>query len=211
MANEIGPVRATTGSTVYVVIFKDGSVYGNAADSFATFADASWSDYVVSLTESGSSGLFFADLPTNVSQVNTNIYVAYERIGASAAITDRYLGQGIIGTPLTLSAIRSVGPVQATSGLTLYFQVWSKGNVHDQTTGTFGTFADASVANYDYPMTEAGTASGLYTGTFPTSLSNLNDYEVLVYERAGATPALSDALLGTYILKTDNTLRIQST
>ena len=57
----------------------------------------------------------------------------------------------------------------------------------------FVTYATANRATYDIPMTELGTASGVYTATFPVVAAG--SYSVIYYEQLGASPAESDTLL----------------
>jgi uncharacterized phiE125 gp8 family phage protein len=69
--------------------------------------------------------------------------------------------------------------------------------VYQTTTQTFVTFVDANYANYDVALTEQGTSSGYYVGDFPTSITTAGTYYVVAYQRAGASPAISDTVLGT--------------
>jgi hypothetical protein len=87
--------------------------------------------------------------------------------------------------------IQSLG----TTGTTLYAQVVrrSDGTIWN-TAGTpaFENYATANIGDYDIAMTEAGTASGYFTGDFPTGITAAGSYSVVVRQRAGGSPAESD-------------------
>lgn len=67
------------------------------------------------------------------------------------------------------------------------------GSVWQTTTSTFVAYATADLANYDIALTEQGTASALYAGTFPAAAAGT--YSVTAYERAGGAPAEGDLLI----------------
>lgn len=81
----------------------------------------------------------------------------------------------------------------AATGQTLYAQVFkvTDGTIWN-TAGTpaFETYATANIADYDIAMTEAGTASGYYTGNLPALAAGT--YSVVVRVRAGGAPAETD-------------------
>lgn len=84
--------------------------------------------------------------------------------------------------------------VRATTGRTLYALVWNaNGQVWNG--ATFEAYVTANLGNYDVALTEQGTASGKYLGTFPTSTAGV--YVLEAFDRAGASPAETDTLVGT--------------
>lgn len=88
-----------------------------------------------------------------------------------------------------------------TAGSTVYFQVWrlTDGKVWN-TSGTpaFENYATANIADYDIAMTQQGTASGVYCGDFPAL--SAGSYYVIVYIRAGGSPAESDTKVATGVI-----------
>lgn len=88
--------------------------------------------------------------------------------------------------------------VTDTSGQTLYAQVFrsTDGKVWN-TAGTpaFEDYVTANIADYDVAMTEQGTASKAYMGTFPSAI-DAGTYYVRILIRAGGSPAETDSLAG---------------
>lgn len=103
--------------------------------------------------------------------------------------------------------------VTDTSGQTLYAQVFraTDGKVWN-TAGTpaFEDYATANIADYDIALTEQGTASKIYMGTFPSGIA-AGDYLVRVLIRAGGSPAETDALAGAGPLHWDGSTVIDVT
>ena len=61
--------------------------------------------------------------------------------------------------------------VTADSGLTLYVLIRNRtGSIWDTVDTAFEAYATAQLANYVISLTEQGTASGYYTGTFPSDI-----------------------------------------
>jgi hypothetical protein len=73
------------------------------------------------------------------------------------------------------------------SGLTLYAHVLNASGQR-WNGSAFETYNEANWTTYDVALTEQG-ASGLYVGDFAAA----GIYEALVYQQAGATPAVTDA------------------
>lgn len=94
-----------------------------------------------------------------------------------------------------------LGFAHDVSGVTVYARIRQ---VTDQkiwnTSGTpaFEVYATANVANYATVLTEQGTASAYYVGTFPASIAD-GLYHVAFHERAGASAAESDTLVGVQL------------
>ena len=59
----------------------------------------------------------------------------------------------------------------------------------------FAAWADGSVADYDIALTARG--GDHYDADFPTAITGAATYVIRYYERAGATPAITDTLLRT--------------
>ncbi len=71
----------------------------------------------------------------------------------------------------------------------------SDGKVWNPTAGTpaFETFSAGSITDYDIALTNV--AADLWTGDFPTGISNGTVCRVFYYERTGASPSVSDLVL----------------
>lgn len=69
------------------------------------------------------------------------------------------------------------------------------GKIRDLGGASFETYVTANLDNYDTVLTEQGTASGIYLGTFQASIP-AGLYWLLTYERAGGSPAEGDTLVG---------------
>lgn len=65
----------------------------------------------------------------------------------------------------------------------------------------FVTYATANLSSYAITLTEQGTASGYYAGTFPVVSAGV--YAVVAYERAGGSPAEGDTLVASGNLEWD--------
>ncbi|GAG04242.1 unnamed protein product [marine sediment metagenome] len=110
MAGEIQS-QHTSGKTVYAIVYSSvGEVYDTTNDIFEIWTDIGLPDYVISLTELGSSGFYTGDFPV----VNSGIYsvVAKEQIGGSAANSDILVGAGDISWDGTGVAIGGGGSLQ---------------------------------------------------------------------------------------------------
>lgn len=85
--------------------------------------------------------------------------------------------------------IQAVG----THGTTVYAIVRSAtGTVWRTDTHVFEAYATANLANYTISLTEQGTASCFFVGTFPTALTTAGMYSVVAYQQAGGSPAEGD-------------------
>lgn len=85
------------------------------------------------------------------------------------------------------SEVQASGP---GSGRTLYFVV--RNSVGQIWNGTaFAAFATANWSTYTTAMTEQGTASNYYTGTFPSTIA-AGIYSVTVKQQLGGTAAETD-------------------
>lgn len=86
-----------------------------------------------------------------------------------------------------------------TTATTLYAQIIraTDGKIWN-TSGTpaFENYSTANIADYDIAMTEAGTASGYFTGDFPSSIT-IGLYSIIVRQRAGGSPAESDIVVAS--------------
>ncbi len=85
-----------------------------------------------------------------------------------------------------------VQAASSTAGLTAVFLIRDfAANVWQTTTNTFVTYVTANRANYEIAMTEQGTASKYYAGTFDTDIAKGN-YKVEVRESAGEASTLME-------------------
>lgn len=62
--------------------------------------------------------------------------------------------------------------------------------------GAFEAYATAKIDEYDTAMSEQGTASAYYAGTFPAAIG-AGVYDVIAKERIGGTVAETDPTIGT--------------
>lgn len=82
-----------------------------------------------------------------------------------------------------------------TTGQTIYAQVRSPvGTIWNGT--ALEAYLTANIANYDVAMTEQGTASQLYAGTFPAA-AVAGVYRVSYWDRVGGAPAETDTYIDT--------------
>lgn len=96
----------------------------------------------------------------------------------------------------------------SAAAATLYAQVLdSTGSIYNGS--TFETIADANWGTYDIAMTEAGTASQIYQGTFPVVSAGI--YTIFVYIQAGGSPAVGDTLAGVGKVEWDGTAELSLT
>lgn len=85
-----------------------------------------------------------------------------------------------------------------TSGLTTYAVLLSAtGTVWNGS--AWEAIASGNWTTYDIALTEA--TAGIYLGTMPAVAAGV--YQYVVYQRAGATPAITDAVLGTGSIEWD--------
>lgn len=59
---------------------------------------------------------------------------------------------------------------------------------------SFVAYSTGDYTSYDVALTELGTASGIYTGTFPAAIV-AGVYSILAKNQAGGTPAQTDAVI----------------
>ncbi len=70
----------------------------------------------------------------------------------------------------------------------------SVGDVWQTTSSTFVAYVTANLANYTIALTEQGTASRYYTGTFPAAPAGF--YPVAIYQQVGGSPTETDTPAG---------------
>lgn len=88
-------------------------------------------------------------------------------------------------------------PWIATTGLTLYAQVFNTtGQFWNTNSAAFESYQTANIADYDVALSEQGSASGIYFGTFPAAITS-GDFTCIVRRLAGGSPAETDVALGT--------------
>jgi hypothetical protein len=87
--------------------------------------------------------------------------------------------------------------VASTAGLTLNSVIYNRiGQVWNTSTSAFVTYATANLANYVVALTELGTASGVYTGTFPSAIV-AGIYSIVVKRQTGGAAAEADPLIAS--------------
>lgn len=72
----------------------------------------------------------------------------------------------------------------------------TSGNVWSTSSSSFVTYATADLANYVISLTEQGTGSGYYVGTFPSAISE-GAFNVAGYMQSGGSAAEGDVLVGS--------------
>lgn len=86
--------------------------------------------------------------------------------------------------------------VSYRTGKTVYVLIRSAtGTIWNGT--TFVTYATADYGNYSVSLTEQGTASAFYVGTFPAGITTPGSYNLVAKERLGSSPDEADATIGT--------------
>jgi hypothetical protein len=83
------------------------------------------------------------------------------------------------------------------SGKVLYFQVRNQaGQIWNTSAAAFQAYATASIGDYDVSMTEQGSASGFYVGTFPAGITTNALYAIAAFQQMGGSPAETDPPVG---------------
>src|SRR4051812_22374404 len=78
------------------------------------------------------------------------------------------------------------------TGKTCYFQVRNRtGQVWNTGTLAFEAYLTANIANYNVAMSEQGSASAFYVGTFPATIVP-GVYSIVGKQQIGGGPAESD-------------------
>ena len=87
---------------------------------------------------------------------------------------------------------------------TLYYFAFdrSTGYVYVSNGASSGAFADASWDTYEVAMTERGTSSGIYELAKSSGLDADGYYDIVIYEQAGGSPAITDQPVGAGTLGT---------
>jgi len=82
----------------------------------------------------------------------------------------------------------------AETGVNLYgiCRRLSDGKVRDVVAGAWDTFAVADIDDYDTACDEADTGAYLYIPVMPDGVTDVGEYVIHVYRRAGASPAIGD-------------------
>ena len=94
----------------------------------------------------------------------------------------------------------------APKGTTYYARVFDSTGKVWNTSGTpaFETWNDSNVTDYDIALTDK--TSGEYIEDFPSS--DAGRYDVVIYKRAGGTPAITDKPRGSGQILWDGTAEI---
>jgi hypothetical protein len=93
------------------------------------------------------------------------------------------------------------------TGVTVYATIRSSARTMWNTAGTpaLEALTVANWADYDIALAESPASSYFYVGTWPATLTTAGWYWLDIYQQPGATPAISDTLLGTLIGYWDGT------
>jgi hypothetical protein len=138
MAREMqgfGPI----GAVAYSLLFHDGYgvVWNNASLSFEYPVLSNWTSYVLPMTETVGTGIYFGDMPTSLAR-GTYTYLSKRQLGATPAATDPEISQGSIewsgSMPVSLAAQLDV-PVSSRMVSFQVPSVDSNGRVVLQPTG----------------------------------------------------------------------------
>lgn len=97
MANEIYPVAAPTGLSLRAVITQSGYVWSVTTGAWVALASATFANSLVTLTESGATGIYGGDLPSGLSSAYGYGVLLYKSTatGFDANSTD-FIGEGAI-------------------------------------------------------------------------------------------------------------------
>lgn len=82
--------KTQTGFTLYANIINSSSLRWNGTQ-FEVFSDADYADYVITMTEQGSSGIYLASWPAIVTPGNYDV-IFYVQDGGSPADGDHIAG-----------------------------------------------------------------------------------------------------------------------
>ena len=94
MANEIRGI-STSGTTVYSRIMNSAGLWWTGS-AFESYSAANWANYVATMTEQGSSGVFVADFPSGITSGGTYDYFVHIQAGGSPAQGDQVASTGRI-------------------------------------------------------------------------------------------------------------------
>lgn len=154
MANEIR-AKNKSGLTVYALLIRavDGKIWNGT--SFVSLLNANWSTYVIPMTEQGSTGIYFGNMPS----VGSGLYDAwvYQRVSGTPASSDFLVGQASIDWDGVKEA--SLSGAQGTGQVMISHNFGGTDNLAYQTSTGFG-IVDATIRVYlktDYDSGNTGT------------------------------------------------------
>lgn len=138
-------IATSTGSTVYGLIYNASSRVWDGS-SFVAYSSGSYPDYVVSVTENGSSGVYIGDFPSGISDAGSYEIIYYVEINApTAAEGDPFAGAGRIswdGSAITDDEDTDAGEVSASDWETHIVRTFKR---TDKSTDLF-EFTNAAIA-----------------------------------------------------------------
>jgi len=138
MSNELSGVSAS--GTLYTRIRNAAGLWWNGA-SFEAYSAANYSDYVITMTEEGDSGVYIADFPSAVTIGGTYEYFVHLQAGGSPAEGDYVINTGKIDWTGAVSVSSIAG---AMSGSEWQAYVLLQGFVRtDKSTELFECTTDA--------------------------------------------------------------------
>jgi hypothetical protein len=155
-----------TGSTVYAVIRSSAALVWNVSTSmFENFTNADWSNYIVPLTEQGTSGYFVGNFPTLITTADSFGIEFYSGAGTES---DVFIAGGILNWNGTASTFAPTG-----TNLAALTYVKNYGNITVSTYDGYLTnrivAASAEIVNYTNNNFTLANYTDIYDG--PGSLT----------------------------------------
>lgn len=192
MAQELY-TSATTGQTLYAIVFgSQGQLWNGTA--FETPDASNWANYVVSMSESGTSGVYRGDFPGITAPGNYPFEVRVQASEAPAA-PDVLAATGIVVWTGTAEDVTSLTASEIAS------EVWEAARAEHNTAGSFGE-GIASVRGNVYGNVYGTTSQNTGALKLVKVIQKYNNIEI-----AGALLVMSTDITGTNIIaaaKTDN-------
>ena len=183
MAGEIQQAFWPTGKVVYAIMRSAVAAVVKVSDgSLVSYVTGNLANYVIALTEQGSSGFYVGDVPAGVV-AGSYTFSCYERVGGSAAEGDTYAGSGVIDwsgsadVPLSsIAAAIAALPMSATKHMTVqtvaYIDRGAPVGNRGNRTVEIRTFSAITGAAVNADSTPTVSVSGSSSGS--TNQSNLS-------------------------------------
>jgi len=94
--------------------------------------------------------------------------------------------------------------VSAEAGLTSYFHVRTKTHkVWYPAGSTFETYGNGARDSDDYDVALSDMQAGFYVGNFPSAISDVDEYAIIVFKQLGANPDDADLVIGSEMVAWD--------
>jgi len=95
MANELVTIY-DSGDNIYAIVIYNGQFWNTSSVAFENWNASNFSNYAITLTEKGSSGIYIGDFPTAITTFSRMNVIAYRRAGGSPSTTDTKVSKGSI-------------------------------------------------------------------------------------------------------------------